>query len=427
MIGFDAAREIILASVRALPAEMVRLGEALKRVVAEDVVATADLVPYRRSAMDGYAVRAADTAGATPERPARLPVVGKILAEQLAGAGQALLAPGTAMAIATGAPVPDGADAVIPYEQVERSGDQIVISAPLQPSSSIFPPAEDVRRGELLLERGEVLRPATLALLAFVGGAEVRVHRRPRVSIVCTGSELVDITEMPGRGQVRNSNSFALTALVTECGAQARFCGTAPDDHAALSRLLESARKEADLLITTGGASVGERDLVKSLLEELGVEFRFRGVAVRPGKPFGFGTWEGLPVCVLPGNPAAVFVGFQEFVRPALLRMAGRNHTELPTVRATLRGHVKSKAQLHYVVLSRLALTAEGFEVTPLKNQCSVLVRTSAEANSLIVLPEGPASYDAGDTVEVQVLDWDRTVAIPQPASLLGGTAAARG
>ena len=420
MVTFDEAREIILATVRCLPAEQVALAEALGRVVAEDIVADADLVPYARSAMDGYALRSADIAGATPADPARLPVVGKVLAE----AGEAFLASDTAMAITTGAPIPRGADAVIPFEQLQRSDEYIVISTPAHPGSSIFPPAEDVRRGDLLVKRGEVLRPATLALLAFVGRAEVRVHRRPRVSIVCTGNELVDVAAVPGHGQIRNSNAFTLTALVSECGAEAKYCGTAADDRAVLRRLLESARDAADLLVTTGGASVGERDLVKGALAELGAEFRFRGVAMRPGKPIGFATWDTMPVCVLPGNPAAAFVGFYEFVRPALLRMAGRCSTALPVVRATLTGQVKSKPGHHYVILAGLALTAQGFQVTPLPNQCSVLVRTSAGANALIVLPEGPVSFAPGDTVEAQVLDWDRVVGTPQQFPQPTGSAA---
>jgi len=404
MISFDEAREVILGAVEPLAAESVPLAEALGRVLAEDVVADADLVPYARSAMDGYALRAADI-GAAPGHPIKLPVAGKVLAEE----GEAVLAPGTAMVITTGAPVPRGADVVLPYEQVKRNGDAIVVSAPAPPGNCIFPPAEDVRRGDLLLSRGDVLRPATLALLAFVGRPRVRVHRRPRVGVVCTGNELVDVSATPGHGQIRNSNAFALSALIAECGAEARFAGTAPDERKALRAMLESARRGADLLLSTGGASVGERDLVKDVLAELGAEFRFRGVAVRPGKPIGFGIWNDLPVCVLPGNPAAVFVGFHEFVRPALLRLAGRRSTSLPTVPATLRRPVKSKPGHHYVILAELELAQDGFGVTPLPNQCSVLVRTAAESNALIVLPAA-ASFQAGETLEVQVLNWERVL-----------------
>jgi molybdopterin molybdotransferase len=417
MISFDEAREAILCAIEPLPAESVPLAEALGRVLAEDVVADADLVPYARSAMDGYALRAADIGAAAPGCPIKLPVAGKVLAEK----GEAVLAAGTAMVITTGAPVPRGADVVLPYEQVERNGDAIVVSAPAPPGNCIFPPAEDVRRGDLLLSRGDVLRPATLALLAFVGKPRARVHRRPRVGVVCTGNELVEVTATPGHGQIRNSNAYTLSALISECGAEARLGGTAPDDRAELRRLLEAPREGAHLLITTGGASVGERDLGKSVLAELGADIRFSGVALRPGKPTVFALWGGVPVCVLPGNPAAAFVGFYEFVRPVLLRLAGRRSTELPTLRATLRGQVKSKPGLRYIILAQLALTSDGFEVSPLPNQCSVLVRTSAEANALILLPEGPASFETGDMVEVQVLDWDSALGAPQKAATLTG------
>ena len=422
MIGFDQAREIIAGAVRPLPAESVPLAEASGRIAAEEIVADADLVPYARSAMDGYALRAADTGGAALGRPIKLPIIGKVLAEE----GHATLSPGSALAITTGAPVPRGADAVIPYEEVRRAGEEIEISAPVRPGASVFPPAEDVRRGDVLVRAGETLRPAVVALLAFVGHSEVRVYRRPRVAVVCTGSELVEVSATPAHGQIRNSNAFALSALIEECGGQARFCGTAPDQRDTLRGLLGSARLEADLLITTGGASVGERDLVKGVLAELGTEFCFRSVAVRPGKPVGFGLWDGVPVCVLPGNPAAVFVGFYEFVRPALLRLAGRRAIELPALRAVLTGRVQSKPGRRYIILARLALADGRFEVTPLPNQCSVLVRTSADANALVLLPEGPASFEPGDAVEVQVLDWERVIGVARQDAVVTGAAAAR-
>lgn len=414
MIGLDKARELILAAARPLPSEEVSLGDALGRVVAEDVVADADVVPYPRSAMDGYALHAVEAEGATPDHPLTLRVVGAVFAEQ----SEAILAPRTAMAITTGAPMPQGADAVVPHEEVERADRAIVISAPVAAGSCVFPPGEDARRGEVLVRRHDIIQPATLGLLAFIGRARLEVHRRPRVSFVCTGNELVDVTATPGRGQIRNSNAFTFSAMIAGCGAEAKFCGVAPDDREALGRVLRSAREGSDMLITTGGASVGARDLVKGALEDLGVDFRFRSIAVRPGKPMGFGTWDGLPVCVLPGNPAAAFVCFQELVRPALLRLAGRDNTRLPVVRAELRGHAKSKAERRYIMLARLALTAKGFEVAPLANQCSALVRTSADANALIVFPEGPASFDTGDAVEVHVLDWTSVVEVSQEASV---------
>ena len=264
-----------------------------------------------------------------------------------------------------------------------------------------------MRCGELLLRQGDTLRPGLMALLAFVGRCELSVYRRPNVSILCTGSELVDIKERPACGQIRNSNAHALTALLSECNAEVRYCGSVTDNSGELRSALEAARDGADILITTGGASVGERDLVKAVLEDLGVKFEFRQVAIKPGKPFAFGWWGGLPVCVLPGNPAAAFVCFQEFVRPTVLRMAGRDKVELPTVLATLRGRAKSKPGFCSVLFGNIRITRSGFLVEPLKNQCSGLVRNPAMASGLIVLPESSAINGSGSQVTVQVVNWD--------------------
>ncbi len=402
-VAFDAARRIVTLAVEPLGAECVPLSNASGRVAAEEVTAEEDLVPYARSAMDGYALRTADITGASAQSPVSLPIAG----EAFPGEGDTALSPRTVIAITTGTPLPRHADAVIPYERIERREDMVFIREVVAPGNCVFPPAEDVRRGELLVRRGEVLRPASVALLAFVGKSQMSVFRRPRVSVLCTGNELVDVSVTPRHGQVRNTNAYSLMALLSGCGADARYCGMAEDDPGRLRSLLQDACRETDLVITTGGASVGRRDLVKSVLESLGAHFAFRRVAARPGKPFGFARWEATPVCVLPGNPAAAFVAFHEFVRPALFRMAGREKTELTTLQATLAGRAKSKAGSRYVILAQLLLGASGFSVRPLANQCSALVRTAAMANALILLPEGPASFDSGDTVTVQVLDWE--------------------
>ena len=403
MIAFDRALALVEDTVHPLPTEILPLGEASGRVLAEDVRADEDAVPYARSAMDGYAVRAVDTKDATTEHPLNLQVTGSVFTE----AGESSLLCAAALGISTGAPIPHGADAVIPIEQTQRSDHQIRVSRPVSTGDCIFPPAEDVRRGDLLASRGDVLRPATIGLFAFTGKAQVLVFRRPRVALLCTGSELVEVTATPRHGQVRNSNAFAFASLIAECGGELIFNLTVADQYEVLRDQLRSAREGADLLVTTGGASVGERDLVKNVLAEQGANFHFGAVAIRPGKPIGFAIWNGVPVCVLPGNPAAAFVGFYEFVRPALLRLAGRRTISLPVLRARLRAPVKSKAGRKYILFAQLVLTESGFEVTPLPNQCSVLVRSAADANALILLPEGPASFNAGDFVEVQAFGWD--------------------
>jgi molybdopterin molybdotransferase len=405
-IGFDGALWTILSAVQPLPAENVALVEALGRVAANAVLADEDAVPFPRSAMDGYAVRANDCALATQDNPIDVPVAGEVFAEQ----GDSNLPFGAALAITTGAPLPCGADSVIPYERTERQGATVRIVAPVDLGDSVFPPGEDFRRGDELVAAGEVLNPGKLALLAFAGRPIVRVFRRPRVAIVCTGNELVDVAVTPRHGEVRNSNAVALSALVRAAGGDPCFERVAPDNRAALEAMLLHARRGSDLLITTGGASTGERDLVKSVLTELGAEFRFTQIAMRPGRPFGFATWEGISLCILPGNPAAAFVCFQKLVRPALAQLSGNRGTELPRVRARLNENLHGRRDRRYFVLARLHFEPEGLVVAPLANQCSALVRTAADANAIITVPEVPCGPACGlchdEVVDVEVFDW---------------------
>lgn len=406
-VPFDVAKDAVIQAAEPLSSEIVPLSDAFGRVAAQDVIATEDMVPYARSAMDGYALRATDTLAASPDSPLALPIAGKVFT----GDGQSILAAGAAMGITTGAPVPIGADAVVPVEKLTVDHGHIYLSQPLSVGECIFPPAEDVHSGEILLRRGTIIEPGVLGLLAFVGQSHLSVYRRPMVSVLCTGSELVNVSDTPACGQVRNSNGYTLSALISQCGAEVRYQEQVTDNSARLRAALESARAGADLLLTSGGASVGERDLVKHVLEDVGAEFEFRRVSIRPGKPFAFAWWRGVPVCVLPGNPAAAFVCFQEFVRPLLLGMGGRENITPQTVPATLAGRAKSKAGSRYILFGNLKISRFGFVVEPLANQCSALVRNPATANALILLPEGPAVYEPGDRVTVQVLNWDRVVA----------------
>jgi molybdopterin molybdotransferase len=405
-VCFDKALSTILSAVQPLPEENVSLAHALGRVAAERVVADEDAVPFPRSAMDGFAVRASECALATQMIPIELPVAGQVFAEK----GESTLAPGTALIITTGAPIPHGADAVIPHERTVQLGGSIRIFAPVAPGDSVFPPGEDFRRDDELVAGGGVLNPGKLALLAFAGKPSVRVFRRPRVVIVCTGNELVDVTATPARGQVRNSNSVALSALVLAAGGEPRYEGVARDSRSALAAILERAQHGADMLITTGGASAGERDLVKSVLTDLGAEFRFTSVAMRPGKPFGFAKWDGLPVCVLPGNPAAAFVCFQKLVRPTLARLAGHRSTDLPRLHARLDADLHARPGRPHFVLACVHCEAEGFVVKPLANQCSALVRTAADANAIVTVLETKGESAAGlrrsEMIEVEVFDW---------------------
>jgi len=423
-IGFDEALRTILSAVKPLEAENITLAHALGRVAAARVVAEEDAVPFPRSAMDGYAVRASECTFATQRNPIELRVAGEVFAER----GESSLAPGTALAITTGAPMPRGADAVIPHERTEQLSASIRMFAPVEPGDCVFPPGEDFCRGDELIAAGEILNPGKLALLAFAGKPTVRVFRRPRVAIVCTGNELVDVAATPTRGQVRNSNGVALSALVLAAGAEPRYEGVARDNRDALASILQRAQLGADLLITTGGASAGKRDLVKSVLREFGADFRFTSVQMRPGKPFGFAEWAGVPVCVLPGNPAASFVSFQKLVRPAIARLSGHRAIDLPRLHARLDADLHARPGRPHFVLARVQREAEGFVVKPLANQCSALVRTAADANAVVTVREKRSESDvglrSGEMVDVEVFDWPSVFECPREMLIAGAVAA---
>lgn len=410
MVTIEQALARIIAEVRSKPAETLALADALGRVSAEDVTSTEELVPFARSAMDGFAVRAVDTKGARAGSPQEMQIAGAAYAER----GEAQLAPGTAIAISTGAPVPIGADAVIPIERVRRTNSGIIVTERVAPGDSVFPAGEDVRRGERIISRGELLRAGQIALLAFAGKPKVRVFRRPRVTILATGNELVEISARPRHGQIRNSNAPLLVSLAREMGADAKSAGVAQDRPAKLKAMLRAAKRGTDLLLTTGGASRGERDLVKGALEEFAAKFAFREVAMRPGRPMGFAMWGQTPVFVLPGNPAAAFVCWQVFARAAVAKMSGRADAMPRRVKARLAGRIHGREGMEYAVFVR-ARTCDGqIEAQPLENQCSALVRTAAEANALAFVPAGKSELRSGDFVELQMLDWEGVAAIQE-------------
>jgi len=401
-VDFDRARELIVAAASPLPSEIVALDGAHDRVIAAILRADADLVPYARSAMDGFALRAADTTHADSS-PVALPIVGSAYA----GQAPAALTVGSAMIIATGAPLPAGADAVVPIEDVEQRDGSIVISEPLETEDHVFPPGDDAKSGDILVRPGDVVNAGTAGLLAAAGHTAIPVYRRPRVAIVCTGDEVVSPNQRPGLGQIRNSNASMLAASLARDGADVVLNMQVGDSRDALELALRKALAVSDLVITTGGASVGERDLVKSTFASLGAQFAFRSVALRPAKPSAFATIGKTLIAVLPGNPAAAFVAYAMLVRVAVRRLAGHAHPLPAQVQATLHGTLRAKPERHFLAFARVAYATGAFTVTPLGDQCSSLVRTSADANALVVIPPGKTVYNTGETVTAEVLDWN--------------------
>jgi len=393
----------ILTSIGPLADIEVSLLDAHGCVLAEDVVAEQPLPRFDNSAMDGYAVRVADVATASADHPVELPVIGDIAAGT---GGRYVINPGLCARIMTGAPVPSGAEAVVPVEWTDGGIARVRIHRPASPGLHIRRAGEDVRAGETVLHAGTTLGAAQLGLLAAIGRARVRVRPKPRVVVFSTGDELVDAAAVPGPAQIYESNSYALTAAARESGAMAFRVGIVPDDPVRLLSLIEEQLVRADLVITSGGVSAGAYDVVKEVLSRLGT-VEFVRVAMQPGMPQGFGHIgpDKTPIFTLPGNPVSAFVSFEVFVRPAIQRMLGRERLYRPLVRATLLEPVRKTAGKRSYVRARLDVRDGTYVVAPVGGMGSHLVAALAQSNALIVLPEHASEVPAGVTVSVMVLE----------------------
>lgn len=399
-ISLPDARAALLHHAEPLSLEMLSLEAGTGRVLARTYRSPEDLVPFARSAMDGYAMRATETFGASVSRPCVLPVTGA----SFAGGGQITLSPASACAITTGAMLPGGADAVVPFEDIERVGDTIVLRAPLRPLDHVFEPGDDAKRGDTLVVAGTVLSPGAAALLASAGFAEISTYRRPRVAIVSTGDEVVAVAATPRLGQIRNSNAAMLASILAIDGATVVFSEHANDDAIAVRATLERALASADLVITTGGASTGERDYVKRVVCDLGAEFIFDSIALRPAKPTAFAALGKSVIAMLPGNPAAAYVAYVALVRGVVRGMSGLAQPYPPAIEATLCGSIQRKPNRHFLMFASVTIAAGRLDVVPLENQCSSLVRTSADANALIVVEPGTETVSSGALVRCELV-----------------------
>ncbi len=408
-LGVDEARQKMLDGVSPLALERLRLDTVLGRALAEDVVASATLPPWDNSAMDGFAVRAEDVRGASPDRPVRLRVVARVRAGERA---EAAVGPGEAVRIMTGAPVPRGADSVVRVEDTDAEAEAgvVAVRADRDALQNVRPAGQDMREGEPLLSAGHSIGPGTVGVLAAAGRGEVLVHRPARVAVLTTGDELVGperFEEVRVGRAVPDSNGPMIAAAVREAGAFPMPLGTAPDDAAALRRRFEEAA-HADVLVTIGGASVGEADLVKRVLDELGYRPGFWRVRMRPGSPFGFG-WlprgaQQQPVLSLPGNPTSAFVTFEVLARPFLRRLGGHAETGRRIVQATAAESIRAPARLTYFL--RVSLEGAGTELRARLTgpQGSGLVSGLARAGGLAVIAEEASGIEAGERVDVLLL-----------------------
>ncbi len=405
LVGFGEARARVLARVGPLPPRQVPLGEALGCVLAEDVRAGEDIPPFANSAMDGFAVRSADVARASAAAPVPLRLAGEVFA------GTAMLptvAPGTAARIMTGGALPPGADAVVPVEQAAAEDDRVLVRLAAGPGAFVREAGEDVRSGTVVLARGRVLDPAAIGMLASVGRRAATAHPRPRVTVVSTGDELVDPGEPLRPGQIRDSNSWLLAALATAAGAEAWRFGRLRDDPEALRKGFAEAAAAADLVLTSGGVSVGERDYTGRVLAELG-DVTPRKVAMQPGMPQAFGLVGGTPLFGLPGNPVSCFVVFEVLVRPALRRLAGFGPGQLdrPRVAARLAEDVRSPRGKVSFLRVRLRTGEAGIEAALTGPQGSGVLSSCVAADGLAVVGEEVTALPAGAEVEVLLLRED--------------------
>jgi molybdopterin molybdotransferase len=396
----EEARSIVLGEAGPLPKERRPLAESLNMVLAEGLAATHDVPPFDNSAMDGYAVLASDTTKASSEHPAALALTYTI---QAGHSGSSELQPGEAARIMTGAPLPKGADAVVQLEVVEEAGDSVLIFGATRPGNNVREAGGDVSAGERVLESGTVLGPAEIGMAASLGLSTIAVHRRPRVAIVSTGSELVDVGRPLGPGKIYNSNGYSLRALCQQLGIEPDVLGIAADDREATTQLIAKGL-EYDVLLTSGGVSVGAFDFVKEVQAELGVERLLWGVAMKPGKPLVFGKRGGTLVFGLPGNPVSAMVGFELFVRPALLSLMGYRITARPRHKATIVEDLQALEERVHVVRVRMWHDGASWNATSTGDQGSGRMRSMVGANGLVFVPAASAGFKAGDEVDVVLL-----------------------
>ena len=403
MLSVEDALDLVLAQVHPLDAERVPILDTLGRVLAEDVCADGDIPPLSNSAMDGYALQAGDTLDADPQNPARLRVIHDLRAGYTTDLE---VTSGTAIRIMTGAPVPRGADTVIPFEEVERDGDWVTVPHPYPIGKNVRPAGEDVRRGQLVLKARTVVRPQEVGMLAALGKREALTIRRPLVGILATGDELVAPESPLKPGKIRNANSYSNAAQVLKYGGVPMPLGIARDDVGEVTeRVREGLARGIDLLLTSGGISAGDFDVVKEVLATEG-EMRFWQVRMRPGKPLAFGRIGDVPLIGLPGNPVSAMVSFELFARPAILKMLGREDLSKPTVQATLAEDVKTRAGFRHFLRVVLEEEDDGRYLARLTGgQGSGILLSMVRAHGLAIIPEEEAGLRAGSTVRVMLLD----------------------
>ena len=401
MITVEKALQSIFSNFRPLGLEKVNILDARARVIGEDVFAARNIPPADNSAMDGYAVRHIDTKGATRAKPLRLKVIEEIPAGKVP---QKKLRKGEASRIMTGAIIPDAADAIVRQEDTKKIGKTVIIYTAVKEGRDIRFAGEDVQKEELVISKGSIVSPAQIGMLASLGRAFVSVYQKPRVAIISTGDELVDIENDPPPAKIVNSNSYSLAAQVMECGAIPLILGIAKDKKSELQEKFETAL-HADLIISSGGVSVGDFDFVKDVMGEIGNAMHFWQVAMKPGKPLAFGSIKGIPLFGLPGNSVSAMVSFEQFVRPYLLKMQGHTKIFRQAIKALSGQEIQKKKGVKHFIRAIVKKEKNQYMAAITGEQGSGILKSMVLANALIALKENETKVKKGDQVTVQLLD----------------------
>ncbi len=403
MIKVAAALRTVLKGIKILDSEVIKLTDALERVLAQDLYADYGIPQFENSAMDGYAVKSVDTKGASKDNPKILEVCGNIKAGALP---KRILKPNQAIRIMTGALIPKGADSVVMVEDTRRQEkNRVNIFKEARIGENIRKAGEDVKKGELVIPCGTLLKSAHIGLLASLGKAKVKVTRKPKVAILATGDEVVGVEEKLKPGKIRSSNTYTLYAQIIKSGGIPRNLGIAKDRPSELEKKIKLGL-DCDIILTSGGVSVGDYDLVKDILAKMGTNIRFWKVAMRPGKPLVFGVIKGIPVFGLPGNPVSSMVSFELFVRPAILKILGqKNNDGRKEMEAVAEEDIKKKPGFRYFLRANTRWHQGRYLTKTTGPQGSGILKSMALANSLIILPEDKEFVKKGERVTVIFLD----------------------
>ncbi len=401
MTPFNEALKIILGSVHQLGGEKAEILDSPGRRIYTDIVSKIEIPPFNNSAMDGYAVRSGDLKGASRENPVRIEIIGEVQAG--INSGKLKVGSGQAVRIMTGAPMPSEADAVIPVEDTSEEKETLLAYRELGKDANVRFAGEDISTGQTVLKRGDLLRSADIGLLASLNYHEVDVFMRPKVAVISTGDEIVDIGDELKPGQIRNSNGYTLQSEIMRYQGIPDYLGIAKDTIEDTKSLFQMGF-ENDIVITTGGVSMGKYDYVKDVMKELGVDIKIEKIKMKPGKPMVFGTLGSKLFFGLPGNPVSTLISFNEFVRPAMLKMMGATVLEKPRVAAVAENEIRKKAGRKNFIRGYFTLVGGDFHVSTTGPQGSGILRSMSEANCLIILPSDVEHVKKGDKVMIELL-----------------------